>query len=90
MAGFGVGCFEDIDMETNQKLYDPKEHAMARSSVSTGIQLFTMVLEIFFFYRRHNYWHLRLQKSRLAVLLLHAVNYVILSNILNFSKPYLH
>lgn len=44
-----VGCFEDTDMKTNQKIYDLKEYAVARSRVYTGIQLFTMVIEIFFF-----------------------------------------
>lgn len=49
MVGFGVGSFEDIDMKTNPKIYDLKEHTVAKSSVYIDIQLFTMVVEIFFF-----------------------------------------
>ena len=60
MVGFGVGSFEDIDMKTNPKIYDLKEHTVAKSSVYIDIQLFTMVVEIFFFYRKLIYWYLRL------------------------------
>lgn len=35
MPGFGLGSFEDIDMKTNKKIYDLKEHAVAKSSVYT-------------------------------------------------------
>lgn len=48
MAGFELGCIEDIDMKTNQKIYDLKERAVAKPSVYTGIQLITVEIEISF------------------------------------------